>query len=149
MSAQVWLGLRNTPPSNMPFDCVAEVHSSGSSTTVLVVDDEPLIADTITAILIAHGFFAEAAYGGEDAIRVAENLRPDIVLSDVMMPRMSGIQMAIQIRAALPDTRIVLLSGQASTAEMMRLAAADGHEFELLAKPIHPEELIMRLREPQ
>jgi CheY-like chemotaxis protein len=62
---------------------------------------------------------------------------------------MSGIQMAIQIKAALPDTRIVLLSGQASTAEMMRLAAADGHEFELLAKPIHPEELIMRLREPQ
>jgi CheY-like chemotaxis protein len=147
LSTQVWLGFPNTPPPGVPFDSIAEAGFSASSITVLVVDDEPLIADTIAAILVEHGFFSQAAYGAEEAIRIAENLRPDIVLTDVMMPKMSGIQMAIEIKTALPETRIVLLSGQAATAEMVRHAAADGHEFELLAKPIHPEELITKLKE--
>ena len=84
--------------------------------TVLVVDDERLIADTITAILTEHGFVAFKAYSGEQALRLAAEMQPDIVLSDVLMPRMSGIQMAIQIKKSLPATRIVLLSGQAATA---------------------------------
>jgi YesN/AraC family two-component response regulator len=74
-------------------------------------------------------------------------VEPDIVLSDVLMPTMTGIQMAILIKKSLPSTRIVLLSGQAATAELMRQAAAAGHNFELLAKPIHPEELVMKLKE--
>lgn len=147
LSTQVWLGSPNTPPPGMPFGGISELRFSGSSIAVLVVDDEPLIADTIAAILIEHGFFAQAAYGAEDAIRVAGNLRPDIVLTDVMMPKMSGIQMAIEIKTAQPEVRIVLLSGQAATAEMVRHAAADGHEFELLAKPIHPEELVRKLKQ--
>jgi CheY-like chemotaxis protein len=125
-----------------------EVYESGDpDTSILVVDDEPVIADTLCAILAESGFTTSKAYNGEDAIRLAEAMRPHIVLSDVLMPRMSGIQMAIQIQQFLPDTRIVLLSGQAATAEMMRQAAAEGHQFELLAKPIHPEDLIARLKE--
>jgi DNA-binding response OmpR family regulator len=114
--------------------------------TVLVVDDERLIADTITAILTEHGFVAFKAYSGEEALRVAATLRPDIVVSDVLMPQMSGVQMAIQIKRSLPATRIVLLSGQAATAELMRQAEAEGYKFELLAKPIHPEELVAKLK---
>jgi len=55
--------------------------------------------------------------------------------------------MAIRIGESLPDTRIVLLSGQATTAELMRQAAAAGHTFELLAKPIHPEELVKKIKD--
>ena len=55
--------------------------------------------------------------------------------------------MAVQIKRSLPATRIVLLSGQAATAELMRQAAAEGHNFELLAKPIHPEELVAKLKQ--
>jgi CheY-like chemotaxis protein len=114
---------------------------------VLVVDDERLIADTISAILTEHGFVAFKAYSGEEAIRLAEEIEPDIVLSDVLMPIMSGIQMAILIKESLPATRIVLLSGQAATAELMRQAAAAGYDFDLLAKPIHPEDLVKKLKE--
>jgi CheY-like chemotaxis protein len=121
--------------------------SADSVGTVLVVDDERLIADTISAILTEHGFVAFKAYSGEEAVRLAAQMQPDIVLSDVLMPMMSGIQMAILIKESLPTTRIVLLSGQAATADLMRQAAAAGHNFELLAKPIHPEELVKRLKE--
>jgi DNA-binding response OmpR family regulator len=146
LSIEVWLGHRGSPQPDSSLGKLAG-ESTDSPSTVLVVDDERLIADTITAILTQHGFVAFKAYSGEEAVRLAEEMEPDIVLSDVLMPTMSGIQMAILIKELLPSTRIVLLSGQAATAELMRQAAAAGHDFELLPKPIHPEELVMKLKE--
>jgi CheY-like chemotaxis protein len=143
---EIWLGHPGFPPHDSPLDKLTG-ESNKTMGTVLVVDDERLIADTITAILTEHGFVAFKAYSGEQALRLAAEMQPDIVLSDVLMPRMSGIQMAIQIKKSLPATRIVLLSGQAATAELMHQAAAAGHNFELLAKPIHPEELVLKLKE--
>jgi DNA-binding response OmpR family regulator len=113
---------------------------------VLVVDDEHLIADTVTAILNNNGFEAGEAYSGEEAMERARQMRPDIVLSDVLMPRMSGVELGIQLRREFPDARIYLFSGQAATTELMRRAQAEGYDFELLPKPIHPEELLARLR---
>jgi CheY-like chemotaxis protein len=146
LSIELWLGHRGFPPSDSSLGKFAG-ESTDSPGTVLVVDDERLIADTITEILTQHGFVAFKAYSGEEAVRLANEVEPDIVLSDVLMPTMTGIQMAILIKKSLPSTRIVLLSGQAATAELMRQAAAAGHNFELLAKPIHPEELVMKLKE--
>src|ERR1700679_4129568 len=146
MDIEIWLGQRGFLPSDSSLNKLAG-ESANTVGTVLVVDDERLIADTITAILTEHGFVAFKAYSGEQALRLAAEVQPDIVLSDVLMPMMSGIQMAIQIKESLPATRIVLLSGQAATAELMHQAAAAGHNFELLAKPIHPEELVMKLKE--
>lgn len=113
---------------------------------MLVVDDEPLIADTLCAILREHGFTALRAYSGEEALTVVETHHPDIVLTDVVMPSMSGVDMAMKIQDRLPGTRVVLLSGQSATAELMRRAVARGYNFELLAKPIHPEHLIAHLK---
>ena len=113
---------------------------------VLVVDDEQLIADTVTAILNASGFEAVEAYNGEEALQAARKVQPDIVLSDVLMPKMSGVELAIKIRREFPGTRIFLFSGQAATSELMRKAQDDGYSFELFPKPIHPEELIAKLR---
>ncbi len=146
MYTEVWLGHHGLRPPDASVDDTAS-ESKNSAGMVLVVDDERLIADTLSAILTEHGFIAFKAYSGEEAVRVAEAVRPDIVLSDVLMPNMTGIQMAIHIKKSLPSTRIVLLSGQAATAELMRQAAAAGHNFELLAKPIHPEELVMKVKE--
>jgi CheY-like chemotaxis protein len=143
---EVWLGDQGFPVPDSSVEHTAR-KSGSQAGTVLVVDDERLIADTLAAILTEHGFVAFKAYGGEEAVRMAEALRPEIVLSDVLMPKMSGVEMAIHIKQSLPSTRIVLLSGQAATAELMRQAAAEGHNFELLAKPIHPEELVPRLKE--
>jgi len=143
---EAWLGHQDFRPPDLPIEKAA-TKTKDATPTVLVVDDERLIADTISAILVEHGFAAFKAYSGEEALRLSQALRPDIVVSDVLMPQMSGIQMAIRIRESLPDTRIVLLSGQATTAELMRQAAAAGHTFELLAKPIHPEELVKKIKD--
>ena len=114
---------------------------------ILVVDDEKVIADTIVQILNRNGFIAEAAYGGQEAIDLAKLHCPDLVLSDVLMPKVDGVEAAIAIRKLCPDTRIILFSGQAATVEILQRAKERGHTFELLAKPIHPTELIKHLRQ--
>ena len=116
------------------------------SPRILVVDDEVLIADTIVQILNRNGFIAEAAYSGTEAIGLARLHCPELVLSDVMMPQVDGVEAAIAIREHCPDTRIVLFSGQAATVEILARARERGHNFELLPKPIHPTQLIKHLR---
>jgi CheY-like chemotaxis protein len=116
---------------------------------ILVVDDEALIADTIVQILNRSGFIAQAAYGGQEAIDIARRINPELVLSDVLMPHIDGVEAAIAIREFSPDTRIVLFSGQAATVEILARARERGHNFELLPKPLHPTQLIKHLREIQ
>lgn len=116
------------------------------SPRILVVDDEKLIADTIVEILNRNGFVAEATYSGPQAIELSRRYCPELVLSDVMMPQVDGVEAAIAIREHCPDTRIVLFSGQAATVEILSRARQRGHEFELLPKPIHPTQLIKHLR---
>jgi len=123
----------------------SESHSSFPR--ILVVDDEALIADTIVQILNRNGFIAEAAYGGAQAIESARRNCPDLLLSDVLMPHIDGVEAAIAIRELCPDTRIVLFSGQAATVEILHRAKERGHTFELLPKPIHPTQLIKHLRD--
>lgn len=124
-----------------------ESERRGPSPRILVVDDEALIADTIVQILNRNGFIAEAAYGGKQAIEMAQRHCPELVLSDVLMPNVDGVEAAIRIRELCPDTRIVLFSGQAATVEILARARERGHTFELLPKPIHPTQLIKHLRE--
>jgi DNA-binding response OmpR family regulator len=113
---------------------------------VLVVDDEPLIAQTVTAILNMNGFDATEALSGQAALEAVRQIQPDIVLSDVLMPRMSGVELGIKIRQEFPAARVILFSGQAATSELMRKALAEGYSFELFPKPIHPDELLAKLR---
>jgi CheY-like chemotaxis protein len=131
-----------TTPSPIP----ADLKQARLTATVMVVDDEVIIADTIVQILNRNGFQAHAVYNGRDAIESARLTRPNTVLSDVLMPHIDGVETAIAIRAVLPDTRIVLFSGQAATVEILERARAQGHDFELLPKPIHPVELLKHLR---
>ena len=113
---------------------------------VLVVDDERVIADTLAIILNQHGYEASAAYTGNGAVECARQLSPDLVISDVVMPDMNGIEAAILIRQFLPACKILLFSGQAATADLLENARAQGHEFEILAKPVHPQDLLAKLR---
>lgn len=113
---------------------------------VLVVDDERVIADTLAIILNQHGFEAAAVYTGTAAVERAKAVRPDLVISDVIMPDMNGIDAAINIRKFLPGCKILLFSGQAATADLLESARSQGHEFEILAKPVHPQDLLAKLR---
>jgi len=113
---------------------------------VLVVDDERVIADTLAIILNRSGFDASAVYTGTDAVKRATSERPDLIISDVIMPDMNGIEAAIRIRQILPGCKILLFSGQAATADLLEKARLEGHEFEILAKPVHPQDLLAKLR---
>jgi CheY-like chemotaxis protein len=112
---------------------------------VLVVDDEGLIADSVAEILNRNGYEATARYSGKSAIQYVEEECPDIVVSDVIMPDYNGIQLAKAVRMQCPETRILLLSGNAATSELLHRAYREGQTFELLAKPVHPLQLLKAL----
>jgi CheY-like chemotaxis protein len=113
---------------------------------IIVIDDEVLIAETVAEILNDQGFEATPVSDGAAAIELAKTLRPDIVLSDVIMPGLNGIETGIRIREIVPDCRLILFSGQAATVDLLSKAREQGHRFDILAKPIKPEQLISVIR---
>lgn len=113
---------------------------------VLIVDDEQLIADTLKLILDRNGFQASAVYDGVSAIEIARDSAPDILLCDVIMPGLDGVEVGIQIRAQYPRCRVFLLSGQAAVEDLLHNARVRGHHFDILIKPVHPTELLKLLR---
>ena len=116
---------------------------------VLIVDDEKLIADTCAEILEGAGFHARIAYDGWAALEMVAEFRPNYLLTDVLMPRMNGVELAIHVSKMFPAARILLFSGQAGISEILLQGHEQGYEFELVAKPIHPIKLIERLRKQQ
>jgi CheY-like chemotaxis protein len=113
---------------------------------VMVVDDEPLIRETILEILREEGFEPIGISDGAAAVSWAQRIEPDVVLADVIMPGLNGVEMAITLRAKMPELRIMLFSGQAAAADLLERARAEGYEFELFPKPIRPDDLVAALR---
>jgi len=115
--------------------------------SVLVVDDESVIADTLTEILLRGGYAAVAAYDAETALESALLTPPEMLVTDVVLPAMSGIDLAITIKRIFPDCKIILFSGQASTSDLLAAANREGHHFTLLTKPVHPADLLAHIRD--
>ncbi len=113
---------------------------------VMVVDDEKVIADTLSAILRSCGYKATAFYDGLSALDACATCAPDMVISDVSMPGLNGVEMAIQIRNSYPSCKILLFSGHASTADVLQSAKQRGYCFEVLTKPVHPRDLLAAIR---
>ncbi|MGD0913381.1 MAG: response regulator [Terracidiphilus sp.] len=113
---------------------------------VVVADDEDVIADTLAMILSQAGFEARAVYSGEKVLEIVPGFKPDMLISDVIMPGITGIETAIKVRAMLPSCKILLFSGQAATAPLLEKARAQGYDFDILSKPVHPSDLLARMR---
>jgi CheY-like chemotaxis protein len=116
---------------------------------IIVVDDEPVIADTLVEILKGEGCEAIAVSDGASALKWAPMMRPDAIICDVIMPGMNGIQTAKAILRLIPECRIILFSGQATSLDLLQQAREQGYEFEILAKPINPAALLSVLGLPQ
>jgi DNA-binding response OmpR family regulator len=112
---------------------------------VLVVDDEPIVADTLAEILIRSGYTAMAAYDGEGALETAALVPPDLLIADDLLPLMSGVDLAIAVKSESPDCKIILLSGQQSTAHLLSSGKSAVHQFSLLSKPVHPSDLVSKV----
>jgi DNA-binding response OmpR family regulator len=115
----------------------------------LVVDDEETIASSLAAILRLHGFAAKFYTDPLVVLEMAKQEDIDLLISDVMMPRLSGIDLAIRVKEMQPTCRVLLFSGQAATVDLLATAREQGHEFNLISKPIHPTELLVRIKSLQ
>ena len=109
---------------------------------VLVVDDEPGIADKITEILKRSGYAAITAYDGEDALEIALLIPPDLVITDVGLPGISGVEVARTLKTKLPDCKILLLSSAEDEGKLPATAAEAGQAFDLADKPFHSSALL-------
>jgi CheY-like chemotaxis protein len=109
---------------------------------VLVADDEQAIAETLQIILERQGLEVVAVHDGKTAVAKAREWKPDLFLTDVVMPGINGIEAAIQITRFLPECKVLLLSGQAVVHDLMYDARQHGYGFRIMMKPIHPAELI-------
>lgn len=113
---------------------------------VFVVDDEKVIADTLALILKQNDYEAKPFYSGESAMQEGEISPPQLLISDVAMPGMSGIDLAIYFRKRYPNCKVLLFSGQANTAYLLEKANEEGYHFDIASKPIHPTDLLTKLR---
>jgi CheY-like chemotaxis protein len=116
------------------------------SVTVFVVDDEPMIRNTVAAILSHEGYEAVPFADGTTALSAAAVRSPDLLITDVMMPEMDGVELAIHFRNLYPECKVLVFSGHASTLDLLADARLRGYDLELLAKPIHPVELLEKLQ---
>jgi DNA-binding response OmpR family regulator len=114
---------------------------------VFVVDDDRVIASTTTAILRLSGYDARSFVNPLEALEAARTVQPDLVLADVVMPGLSGIDLAVRLKEQCPTCKVLLLSGQAETEDLLAAAREKGHDFQVLAKPIHPTDLLARIKD--
>jgi DNA-binding response OmpR family regulator len=113
---------------------------------VFVVDDEIRISETLALILSRDGFAVSSFTDPLKALEKVPSGSPDVLLTDVVMPHLSGIDLAIQIKEKCPACKVLLFSGQAETMDLLGAARRQGHDFSLLAKPVHPLELLRRIK---
>lgn len=124
-------------------DSVSILESDRRDLTIFVVDDEELITISLTEILRREGFAVTPFTDPVKALAHMKTAAPDVLISDVMMPELSGIALAIQTRQSIPGCKILLISAAAE--DLLRDAGEEGIGFRLLAKPLHPSELLLEI----
>jgi CheY-like chemotaxis protein len=138
--------LRSPESSNREGPMSQSAGSQDESAKILLLDDEQRIALTLAAILRVEGYQVATAFSGQEAITKAASFIPDLLLSDICMDGMNGIETAKRITAKLPDCKVLFISGHAT---MPDLANADTGPmtFEFVPKPIHPGDLLKLIPE--
>lgn len=118
--------------------------ADGSPVRVLVVDDEPVLAEMITMALRYEGWDVTTASNGASAVAAARDLRPDAVVLDVMLPDMSGLEVLGKLREHLPGLPVLLLTAKDAVEDRIAGLSAGGDDY--VTKPFSLEEVVLRLR---
>lgn len=114
---------------------------------VFVVDDHDIIATSLAMILqFQGGFHATSFTDSVQALQASQSEHPDLLITDVVMPRLSGIDLAIQVLEHCRSCKVLLFSGQDASEAMLETAQASGYEFEFLRKPVHPAILLSSIQ---
>ncbi|MFL5485831.1 MAG: sigma-54-dependent transcriptional regulator [Gemmatimonadaceae bacterium] len=117
---------------------------AGSPPTVLVIDDEMGILDTIRILLKSEGFVPHTALGGKKGLEQIAALKPDLILTDVRMPDVTGLDILASVRAHDPEAVVILMTAQASL--QSAIGAVNNGAFYYIQKPFKNEELVTILR---
>jgi two-component system OmpR family response regulator len=118
--------------------------ADGSPVRVLVVDDEVNIAELLSMALRYEGWQVEAAHTGRDAVRAAIDLRPDVVVLDMMLPDFDGLEVMRRIREQLPSIPVLFLTARDAVEDRVQGLTAGGDDY--VTKPFSLEEVVARLR---
>ena len=116
---------------------------------ILVVDDNVDAADTLTLLLRGEGHDVHTAYGGRDAIQIADAFKPEVVLLDIQMPKMSGYDLVRELRRHERAPRPLLIAVSAWGAESDKLASRQAGFDHHLTKPVDPGALLALLARPR
>ncbi|MFJ3673866.1 response regulator transcription factor [Streptomyces sp. NPDC090106] len=111
---------------------------------ILVVDDEPNMRELLSEALRMSGFDVVAAESGHEAVKVAEAALPALVVLDVMLPDLSGLEVARRMRERSPDLPIVFLTARDAVGDRIAGLAAGGDDY--VTKPFSLQELVLRIR---
>lgn len=109
---------------------------------ILVVEDELVVADTLRMILSSNGYETCVFYSAEAALDNLSRWSPDLAILDVMLPNMNGINLAMALKERFSECHILLISGQPSVDTLLQDSRSRGHDFEILAKPVPPNEML-------
>lgn len=112
---------------------------------LLVLDDDEAVRETWALIFGQQGYEVVTVERGQDAIEAARRVAPDVLLADIRLPDMTGVEAAWGVQQAAPWCRILLISGDSSSAPVLDEARARGLTFEVLPKPISPPDLLRRV----
>jgi DNA-binding NtrC family response regulator len=113
---------------------------------ILIVDDEHAIASSLATILRTHGFEANSVYSGYSAIETAFEWLPDVVISDIHMPGINGVDAVLSMARRLPNSKFLLFSGHLPSHETVSRAHQQGLRFVFLPKPVPPQSVVEYLK---
>lgn len=111
---------------------------------VLVVDDSPDSLGMINTALNEAGYTVLMSLNGEQALTIAEQITPDVILMDALMPQMDGFECCQRMRERLPFTPVIFMTGLTDSENIVRAFECGSSDY--VSKPIHPSELIARIR---
>ncbi|WP_033729134.1 two-component system response regulator TcrX [Mycobacterium avium] len=118
--------------------------ADGNPINVLVVDDEAVLAEMVSMALRYEGWNIATASDGASAIAAARNQRPDVVVLDVMLPDMSGLDVLHKLREENPQLPVLLLTAKDAVEDRIAGLTAGGDDY--VTKPFSIEEVVLRLR---
>lgn len=113
---------------------------------IFVVDDELSIASSLALILKSQGYRVQFFTDPVKALEAASSETPDLLITDAIMPVLSGVELAIRMKVLCPGFKVLLLSGQIPNTDQLAQARTMGVDIEVLNKPAHPSVLLEKVR---
>jgi CheY-like chemotaxis protein len=116
--------------------------------SILIIDDDPAIQNIFTQFLEAVGHRVQTASNGKDALALMKTEAPDLVITDIMMPEMDGLELVTHLRDSLPDLPVIAISGGMKTSPMNFLPLAKRFgACKVLEKPVSMKDLLANVEE--